>query len=437
MRHDAGGPGGQAPAGQWPPVDPGSPGGKAVAAIFLDFDRRAQRLRSAFRLVLVAVMGLVAWTGTPSDEWPAQFALVGAYGLLSLVTLGRAWARPEVARSIPGAAPSAFVVVDVAAVTVIQFLSVGSYLSLGLLAFLPFLTATQPGRQALLLSVAAIAASGAVLSDPAFREQLGPGEAAAIVAMLGLLCVVAVVVSQVQQRRLAKVAALTVSRSLLLEDVVSAEARERRAVSESVHDGPLQTVLAARQDLGQARKAPDGGPQLVERAYGLLGDVARDLRQVSVTLHPEVLEEAGLAAAVRSLARTTAERAGLTLECTAELPHRYAFDPMLFATARELLGNVARHARATRLRVALRDTGTAVILEVQDDGVGLDPGLLSGRLAEGHIGLASQRTRVEALGGTMELLPVERGTRVRVTVPVTDRPASSDRAAGAPATEAP
>ncbi|RSS81251.1 hypothetical protein EF918_11035 [Streptomyces sp. WAC06614] len=110
---------------------------------------------------------------------------------------------------------------------------------------------------------------------------------------------------------------------------------------------------------------------------------------------------------------------------------------MLFATARELLGNVARHARATRLRVALRDTGTAVILEVQDDGVGLDPGLLSGRLAEGHIGLASQRTRVEALGGTMELLPVERGTRVRVTVPVTDRPASSDRAAGAPATEAP
>ncbi|MFF4369342.1 ATP-binding protein [Streptomyces sp. NPDC001594] len=437
MRQDTGGTAaGRAPAGRWPSVEPGSPGSEAVAAIQLAFDRQAQRLRTVFRLALVALMSLVVLVDTPRSEWPAQFTLIGVYALLAVAAWWTWLRRPDRVEDIRRVSPMA--VVDLAAVTVIQFLSVGSYLSLGLLAFLPFLAATHPGRRAVLLLFAGITASGAVLSDSAFREQLSPGQAAAILAMLALLCVVAVVVSQVQQGRLEKVAALTVSRSILLENVVSAESRERRTVAESVHDGPLQTVLAARQDLGQARKDPDGGARFVERAYQLLGDVSRDLRQVSVTLHPEVLEEAGLAAAVRSLARTTAERAGLELVCEVDHPRRYASDPVLFAVVRELLGNVARHARASEVRVGLRDTGSAVVLEVRDDGVGVDPGLLAGRLAEGHIGLASQRTRVEALGGVMELLPVRQGTWVRVTVPVPDRGADPEReTAGSDGTRSP
>ncbi|MFD4867547.1 sensor histidine kinase [Streptomyces sp. NPDC058412] len=424
MHQDGSEAAGRSAVGHWPPVEPGAAGADAVAAIYLAFDEQAQRLRSILRLGLVAVMALVAWAGTPPDQWPAQFALVGAYGLLSVGTWWMWRHRPGRARRIREATPMA--IVDVAAVCALQFLSVGSYLSLGLLAFLPFFTATHPGRKALLLSLAAIAGGGAVLADPAFRRQLGTGQGAAILAMLALLCVVAIAVSRVQERRLASVAALTISRSVLLEDVVSAESRERRAVAESVHDGPLQTVLAVRQDLGQARKAPDGGPAYVDRAYELLADVERELRQVSVTLHPSVLEEAGLAAAVRTLAETASERGGITVDCALERPRRTPADPMLFGAARELLGNVVRHARATHVRVGLRDTGTAVILEVQDDGVGVDPDLLAGRLAEGHIGMASQRARIEALGGRMELLPVERGTWVRVTVPV-DRDRDPDR----------
>lgn len=430
MRQDASKKAAREPARYGPPAESGTPGGRAVVAIHLEFDRQAGRLRSVFRLLLVAVMALVVWADTPRFEWPPQFALIGAYGLLALVSwwTGRHPSARRTRRKYPMA------VVDVAAITVLQFLSVGSYLSLGLLALLPFLTATHPGRQSLLLSLAAIVASGAVLSDSAFRDQLSPAEAAAILAMLCLLCAAAVAVSRVQQRRLAKVAALTISRSILLEDVVSAEARERRAVAESVHDGPLQTVLAARQDLGQARKAEDGGLRFVERAYELLGDVSRDLRQVSVTLHPDVLEEAGLAAAVRTLGHTTSERAGVVMRYELDQPRRHPSDTALFGVARELLGNVAKHARAENVRVALRDTGTEVILEVQDDGVGTDPDLLAGRLAEGHIGLASQRARVEALGGGMELLPTERGTWVRVTVPVSaDRPEAGLDPRSAPA----
>ncbi|MFF3019377.1 ATP-binding protein [Streptomyces sp. NPDC057939] len=398
---------------------PDAPGADAVADIFLDFDRQAQRLRSIFRLALVGVMALVAWAGTPPDQWPAQFALVGAYGLVSLFTWWMWRHRPERAQRIRRLAPMA--IVDVAAVSALQFLSIGSYLSLGLLAFLPFFTATHPGRRALLLSVAAIAAGGSVLTDSAFRRELSGAEGLTLLAMLILLCVVAMAVSRVQDRRLERVAALTISRSILLRDVVSAEARERRTVAECVHDGPLQTVLAVRQDLGQARKAPDGAPALLERAFELLGDVSQELRQVSVTLHPSVLEQAGLAAAVRSLARTTEKRTGIAVECDLDHPRRHGFDPVVFGLARELLANVERHSGAEHVRVGLRDTGAAVILEVRDDGVGMDEEVRADRLAEGHIGLASQRARVEALGGRMELVPTERGTWVRVTLPEPER----------------
>ncbi|MFF0220300.1 sensor histidine kinase [Streptomyces vinaceus] len=404
-----------------PRTVPAAPGAEAVAAIQRDFERHAQRMRSSFRLVLVAVMALVAWGGAAAGAGSAQFVLVGVYGVLALAAWWLVRHPPAGARGLRPSVPLTAVVIDVAAVTALQFLSVGSYLSLGLLAFLPFLTASQPGRQPLILSLAALLAGGSVLTDPAFREQMNTVEAVAVLAMLALLCAAAVAVARVQQRRLAKVVALTVSRSVLLQEVVSAEARERRAVAESVHDGPLQTILAARQDLEQSWETDGDGLPFVKRAFGLLGDVSQDLREVSVALHPDVVEETGLVAAVELLARTTGERAALKVTCEVDHPRRHPADTALFGVARELLSNVARHAEADHVRVALRDTGPEVILEVQDDGVGTDPDVMAGRLAEGHIGLVSQRARVEALGGRMELLPAERGTWVRVTVPVTEQ----------------
>jgi two-component system NarL family sensor kinase len=61
-----------------------------------------------------------------------------------------------------------------------------------------------------------------------------------------------------------------------------------------------------------------------------------------------------------------------------------------------------------------------VTLEVRDDGVGIDPAVVSRRVAEGHIGLASQRSRIESLRGTWEFRPVEQGTSVRVRLPLRD-----------------
>jgi two-component system NarL family sensor kinase len=131
-----------------------------------------------------------------------------------------------------------------------------------------------------------------------------------------------------------------------------------------------------------------------------------------------VLDEAGLEAALRAIARRAANRAGFELRLDFRYPRRHPREQLLFSAARELLANVVAHARASEVLVRLAEVDGDVLLLVEDDGVGLPPEGLSERLASGHIGLASQRVRVEAAGGTLEVEPAHGGgTRVEVRIP--------------------
>ena len=398
------------------PADVGT--SDAVRAIFFKFENQAQRLRAVLRLMLVAVMVLAVIASTPRSSWPAQLGLVAGYAVLAVLSgYVRLQQHPstERLRSLEPMMP-----IDIAAICVLQLLSPGSYLMLGLLAFLPFFIATQAGQRAAIMSVAAIiGGAAAVLADPVFRRQMSAPEIVAVLVMLALLCVCSYTVSRVQQRRLAGIARLTATRALLLADVMSAEERERRRVAEALHDGPLQTLLAARQDL---RDAVGPNPDLsgVARASELLTDVARELRQTTRELHPSVLEEGGLEHAVRGLLDTFAERTGSAVDCSIDYPSQHAEDATLYGVARELLTNVARHAGAGRVVLTLRDDGGEATLEVRDDGVGIDQSVISRRVTEGHIGLASQCSRIESQRGTWEFLPVDQGTWVRVRLPLRD-----------------
>jgi two-component system, NarL family, sensor kinase len=259
--------------------------------------------------------------------------------------------------------------------------------------------------------------TASIVADPVFRRELSTAAMVTMLAMLALLCLCSYTVSRVQQRRLTSIAELTASRSLLLADVMTAVERERRTLAETLHDGALQTVLAAKQDLREAIRGT-GDTSNVERASGLLGDVSHDLRQVTRELHPSVLDEAGLAAALQTLADSFSERTDVPVDCSINYPARHADDATLYGVARELLNNVARHANAHRVQLELSDGGDVVTLNVRDDGVGMLPGIVSRRLREGHIGLASHRARIETLGGTVDFLPVEAGTCVAVRLPL-------------------
>ena len=258
-----------------------------------------------------------------------------------------------------------------------------------------------------------------IVTDSVLRHQMTGLQTTTVLVMLALLCLCSYAISAIQQRRMQSFADLIASRSTLLADVMTAEERERRQVAEALHDGALQTLLSARQDL-RAAIGPKADLAGVARASELLNDVARELRQLTRELHPSVLEESGLEPAVRGLLATLAERTGAAVECSIDYPRPHREDGMLYGLVRELLTNVARHAEATKVWLTLHARDATATLEVRDDGVGLDPAAASRRIAEGHIGLASQRSRVETFGGTWEFEPVERGTWVRVTLPLHD-----------------
>ena len=142
-------------------------------------------------------------------------------------------------------------------------------------------------------------------------------------------------------------------------------------------------------------------------------------RRISATLRPAILDDLGLAAALRWQAAEFTQRTGVA--CETQLPE--ADPPLAPATAlalfrilQEALTNVARHAGAKSVRMGLTLEGASAILTVADDGRGIAPEVLSRQTS---LGLMGMRERALAFGGTLELTAeVGRGTTVVVRVPV-------------------
>jgi two-component system, NarL family, sensor kinase len=158
----------------------------------------------------------------------------------------------------------------------------------------------------------------------------------------------------------------------------------------------------------------------LDRAVDSLHDASRQLREATFELHPAVLQHVGLAAALAELASVTGARAGISVATDLEDSRNDPADALVFGVAREVMSNIVRHSQATYASVTLRLIDEACCLEVEDDGVGFTEHEAARRLADGHIGIASHRARVEAAGGTFTVQPLSPGTRVRVTVPLRD-----------------
>ena len=158
-----------------------------------------------------------------------------------------------------------------------------------------------------------------------------------------------------------------------------------------------------------------------DRIEEALLESSRLLRTTVSELHPAVLDRAGLTAALGDLVRTAAGRAGVVGEVSTDgwPDERTPLDGILYRTARELVGNAAKHASASTLRLSLTGSDGCARLVVADDGVGLPADAMTTSLRRGHIGLASHRVRIEAAGGTFTAAPAaEGGTVVAVQLPL-------------------
>ena len=196
----------------------------------------------------------------------------------------------------------------------------------------------------------------------------------------------------------------------LVGKLITTQEEERRRVAHDVHDGLAQTAAAAHQHLQVfARHNPPGsasGRQELDEALELVREVVGEARQVIHDLRPTVLDDFGLAAAVRLQVQTLrSEGLEVGLEETLgdeRLPPEV--ETTLFRVAQEALTNVRKHARASRVRVVLDRQGSAVRLQVTDDGRGFEPhGATKSNGPGERVGLSGMRERLSLLGGRFGL----------------------------------
>jgi len=316
--------------------------------------------------------------------------------------------------------------IDIAAIGMLAVLSGGAYSHARLAFFLVPVAVAFRFRPSITALAVVVTTATYVIQAAAHPAASQPDAVRFIATQAGFLAwvgVACVMLSRLLERRTELASRLVADRARLLTDALEAEQRERKALAESLHDNAIQNLLSARHELEEAAETVTH-PALA-RADDALVAAAGQLREAVFDLHPYVLEAAGLEAALRSIANEAAARGRLRLRLDLHCPDRHDGDQLVFSAARELLSNVVRHADASGVAVRLAEANGDLVLVVEDDGRGFPPGLADERLADGHIGLAAQRVRIESAGGRMELFSAPGdGTRVEVRVPGTPlRPA--------------
>ena len=392
-----------------------------VADVMASHAARGARLEAWLRLGVVAFVWACLLLEPPSEQAGWCYGVAVAYPVLWALTM-------PVLRRQPTRGPDLSwlpLALDIAVLGVLTMLaglsaedSWTAYVIVNGFFLLPVLAATQLSpRVGLALALPTVGVY--VLSSVTTREANGePWRSLFLrVAVLVGVCVGSVALSRIQRSRVMDIAAHAIDRAGLLVELAGVEEHERRRLSEALHDGALQFVLGARMDLEDVR---DGDPEAVDRVDHALTQTAGLLRRTVSELHPAVLDQAGLVRAVEDLAEALRGR-GYTVDVRMEgMPVRPATDAdrVVFGAVRELVANVVRHSGAQSVVLDLRYDDGQLVAAVTDDGAGFDEESAARQLAAGHIGLASQRLRVEAAGGRLVASRGEpRGTRMTVTLP--------------------
>lgn len=195
--------------------------------------------------------------------------------------------------------------------------------------------------------------------------------------------------------------------------IVAASDEARRRIERSLKTGPQRRLMLLGEKLRLAQAAIEADHedlrQQLSRAAMDLESVLDDLREISRGLHPTTLSRSGLRQALEALTQRSEVPVDLTVQVDRHLPDHVQV--AVYYTVSEALTNVAKHARATAVSVRLRLEHATLRLTVDDNGVGgADPSRGSG--------LSGLKDRIEALGGTIEVIsPSGCGTRLAVGIP--------------------
>jgi signal transduction histidine kinase len=197
--------------------------------------------------------------------------------------------------------------------------------------------------------------------------------------------------------------------------IVETSDAERRRLERNLHDGAQQRLIALSVGLrlvqSKVHESPRQADELLEIAVEELGAALTELRELAQGIHPAVLTDRGLEAALEVLAARTPLPVALDVRVEGRLPE--PVEAAAYYVVSEALANVVKHACATCAEVRTETAGDGLRVEIEDDGIG------GAVLGAGGSGLGGLCDRIETLGGTLQVhSPPGRGTRVCAALPV-------------------
>ena len=205
-------------------------------------------------------------------------------------------------------------------------------------------------------------------------------------------------------------------RSRFVEQVFTAQDQERRRIAVDLHDGVCQMLTAARLRVESIAFEP--GAEDLSMVSEILRQSIDDIRAISHNLHPTILDDLGIVAAIKKACRELAEAGSCQVDFEGEaVPNALSGDMQnhLFRLVQEALQNAAKHSDCDRIAVTMRREDSILEIRIKDDGVGFTPEDRSA--ASTGSGIANMRERARVLGAQLTINSTPNGTQICVRVP--------------------
>jgi len=213
--------------------------------------------------------------------------------------------------------------------------------------------------------------------------------------------------------------------------LVEVQEAERQNLSRELHDEIGQALTAIRINLEWIRRSDIAAPEALPRideSVEAVDDAVRRVRELALELRPSLLDDLGLASALRWYVDRFAVRTGINakvvgdIQRTNQIPHE--IETAAFRIVQEALTNVARHSFATRVSIDISQRNGELHLEVYDNGIGFDSEtILNGKSPASALGLRGMQERALAVNGEISMISQPRaGTHILLAVPLDNTP---------------
>lgn len=211
--------------------------------------------------------------------------------------------------------------------------------------------------------------------------------------------------------------------SELGQRIIDVQEEENRYISRELHDGIIQTLISIKYSLEATtfflRKNKQEKPVSLKQAEDNLGFAIHEVRRISHHMHPQILDELGLSAAIENLSRDFAKQTNIEIKVSKPLLKKLLPDfinTTLYRVVQESLTNIKKHAGANCILIDISIQQTWLTLSIKDDGVGFDVNAITKQKHSG-IGLRNLAERVEYQLGTFHISSSQTGTEITVKIP--------------------